>query len=538
MLGSLQEGRPALPRHAMRVKHAVWNSISLAEEKELGKKTATGRQSSHRHLPQTLRGVCSQKEVDLGGFPPVENDLPNMSEIDHPTHAQGRGSFKRSRHFVEGVCRTSNVLIVCSFVFFFAFVLVSNDFDWDHFLSAAEVERRSWLLNLELPLWSYQFCGGVTRAGDPQSFGLSPLFLPILMFGSFWGLKLLILALAMIGFLALRGILRLFLQVETGIRRRRPVETALIQVVSLSFVLGNYFVWHFHEGHVSFAQNYIILGVLYFLVKALFDSFSARDAIAAGLLSFSFFSGALYHSIVFFLVPLAFSSCIFAIAIVFARSWAGRLRLPVWGRISAALGATCIGLSAAVYKPYFVLTYQKQFPRVLHDSPAEPSSLKQWLVYQLAPTLDNKFGGFFRGWGPWGTWEYSAFTINAWICIIGLLAFSYRRTASIRRLLIFAASLVMVGGLFAIGDNASLSLHRLINIAADHSIRVIGRYQIIFSLAFACLAAALLHASRRLRRWTFAYGCCAVPLLLSLNFLSFRLTLRPDSLWSILSYVH
>src|SRR5262249_14120688 len=160
---------------------------------------------------------------------------------------------------------------------------------------------RSWLLNLELPLWSYQFCGGVTRAGDPQSFGLSPLFLPILMFGSFWGLKLLILALAMIGFFALRGILQLFLQVKTGIRRRRPVETTLIQVVSLSFVLGNYFVWHFHEGHVSFAQNYIILGMLYFFVKALFHSFSARDAIAAGLLSFSFFSGALYHSIVFFL---------------------------------------------------------------------------------------------------------------------------------------------------------------------------------------------------------------------------------------------
>jgi hypothetical protein len=88
---------------------------------------------------------------------------------------------------------------------FIAAVLLCNAYDWDYFFSVNEVDRRAWLLDHRLPLWSYQFCAGVTRIGDSQAFGLSPLFLLVLLFGSFWGTKLIVLASALAGCTSPRG---------------------------------------------------------------------------------------------------------------------------------------------------------------------------------------------------------------------------------------------------------------------------------------------------------------------------------------------
>jgi hypothetical protein len=75
--------------------------------------------------------------------------------------------------------------VLVLFTYFAIFITLSNQFDWDYFFTTAEVDLRAWLADHELPLWSYQFCGGVTRIGDPQAFGLSPLFLPVFLFGSY-----------------------------------------------------------------------------------------------------------------------------------------------------------------------------------------------------------------------------------------------------------------------------------------------------------------------------------------------------------------
>ena len=121
--------------------------------------------------------------------------------------------------------RLSQILVLLAFVALAVFILFSNRFDWDHFFSAAEVELRSWLLDKKPPLWSYQFCGGTTRAGDPQSFGLSPIFLPILLFGSFFGLKILVFSLFVIGFIFAFRIASLFYSFLTGKENKKARQS-------------------------------------------------------------------------------------------------------------------------------------------------------------------------------------------------------------------------------------------------------------------------------------------------------------------------
>jgi len=83
-------------------------------------------------------------------------------------------------------------LLTCGFVTWL--VVLSNHYDWDVFYALNEVDRRSWLIDHEIPLWTYQLCAGMSRLGDPQAFGTSPLFVLVLLFGSFWGTKLWVIA--------------------------------------------------------------------------------------------------------------------------------------------------------------------------------------------------------------------------------------------------------------------------------------------------------------------------------------------------------
>ena len=84
------------------------------------------------------------------------------------------------------------IFSLLSFLSLAAIICMSNQLDWDYFYTTAEADLRSLLVYGELPLWSYQFCAGVTRIGDPQALSLSPLFLFVLLaveFSSFLQVK-------------------------------------------------------------------------------------------------------------------------------------------------------------------------------------------------------------------------------------------------------------------------------------------------------------------------------------------------------------
>jgi hypothetical protein len=115
---------------------------------------------------------------------------------------------------------------------FALFIALSNEFDWDYFFASAESERRSWLIDHQAPLWSYQFCAGTSRIGDPQAFGLSPLFVPILIFGSVWGWKILIVISAVIGWLYARLLGRLTCQIWSS-DPGREIPAATLQLIDL-----------------------------------------------------------------------------------------------------------------------------------------------------------------------------------------------------------------------------------------------------------------------------------------------------------------
>lgn len=182
-------------------------------------------------------------------------------------------------------------------------VVFSVDNDWDHFLSFLEAERRAWLLDLRPPVWSYQICAGVTRIGDPQSFGLSPLFLPVLVLGSFWGAKALVVICAVIGYAYLAKLLDLLDPVDEGSAstdERRTVHSSL----SLFYIFGGYFFWHLHVGHLTFALMHLLFMPVYYTARGCMCGLDRMERSALLLSAFTYCTAGVYHSVVFFVVPV------------------------------------------------------------------------------------------------------------------------------------------------------------------------------------------------------------------------------------------
>lgn len=417
---------------------------------------------------------------------------------------------------------------------FLIFLLLSNHYDWDHFLAFFEVERRSWLLDFRPPLWTYQLCAGVTRLGDPQSFGLSPLFLPILLFGSLWGAKFLVLGCMGIGYFFLKGTLLLL----RGAQDEAARETA--SALSLLFLFGNYLLWHFHVGHLTFALIPLMLGIPYYALRAYRDEFTRRDAVGTALLTFAFFSAGVYHGLVFFFLPLFFSLGAVRAWLGFQKfSGASALVRPGEWRFLGSLG---LGVLLAGYKLLGVLQYQKNFPRSLEGSPLERISPLRYALYQLLPTWNFSFLGSWNFGEYFGIWEYSCFSLISWILIaIGIRHFAFRGGNSGRgpdktHWKLSAAALLPIL-LFMLGDLVPWSLHHVLNENLyDHSVRALGRYQ--FSLQY-LLVIFLADVLSRLPRSSgiFRSRVLVAGLLLALvNFGTFFESLSPVRFRNLLAY--
>ena len=454
-------------------------------------------------------------------------------------------SLARSRRRTLLISRIIDALMVVAALLFAGFVIGSNDFDWDHFLSTAEVDLRSWLVDGTPPLWSYQLCGGVTRAGDPQAFGLSPLFVVVAAFGSFWGLKLGVLLLTLLGFWAANGLLLLFYTGGRTTHNPTPVTKTIIRALSLGFVLGNYFLWHFHHGHLTFGLDFVALGLVRCLLEAYFGPTPKYYPLLAVLSGWAYFSAGFYGSLIFFLFPLTVG-LVLALATVLGIP-SLRQSAPEGGlrRLSRMVGFGVLGLGLGAYKIYYVAAFQQAHPRTVKASEIpDGATLLQTVQYQLAPTLDYQFLALPKGSEQWGIWEYSAFSLNAWWCLIAVALLLLRRlrefrpAASVRRptatFWVIILGVVAAGFAFSVGDLVPVSAHRLLNYFLSGSIRVTGRYQLVFTVAWACIAALLLGRDRALRRLFFSYGAVAVPLLLSLNLFTFRRTFDSSSVAEIL----
>jgi len=303
-------------------------------------------------------------------------------------------------------------------------------------------------------------------------------------------------------------------------RRLPSFEKQLALAVSLAFIFGNFCLWHANQGHVTFSLVHLGLAAMYGVIRlALISGRTWKLAGLIALVATCYFSGGTYHSFTFFVLPLSVAALLFAgQGLVRAR---GRPQWP-WRRLSTALVAGLLGIVLATPKVLAILDYQRASPRTLAGHrESETTSFLQTLVYQAVPTWNGRFAGQSRGWGPWGWWEYSAFNLNLWLCAgMAVAAYWAMRRRAPAALWVWAACLAAAAELFALGD-AGPSLFRLLNLALHDSVRVVGRYQGLISLALAFLAAYLGLRQRWVRRLAAGYHTLWVPACLALNMATF-----------------
>lgn len=417
------------------------------------------------------------------------------------------------------------IAVAVQLVAFGVFVILCNGSDWDAFLSFSEVDRRSWVLDHRPPLWSYQFCAGVTRIGDPQAFGLSPLFLLVILFGSFWGTKLAVLASAGVGVYFTTRLLALFANFGAG---ARAPHSALLTLATL-FVTGNFFLWHLLVGHFTFISFFFGLGIVFYTLEGYLRGLGRRDFLIGTLVAWQHYSGGFFHSTAYLLVPFFIALALFAAARALTRE--------AWRGIARAASFHLCGLLLASYKLIAVWQQQQSNPRSLLPA-NEQSSLAQLLAYQLVPTLGSDWLLPLETGKRWGVHEYSAFSLVpfalAWLAL--QVASAWRRARSGGRathpprhpLAGLVALYAVISAALVLGNFAEAAPFPLVNrLLMQGSVRIVGRFGVGVTLALT-LACAL--ALRRLGGAGLGRQACLLLLLASvLNLATFSWMASPSS---------
>jgi hypothetical protein len=409
-------------------------------------------------------------------------------------------------------------------------VLFSNHLDWDVFFTLSEVERRAWLLDHELPRWTYQLCGGMTRAGDPQAFGLSPLFLLVLAFGSFWGNKLVVLLSLAAGWFFTARILEHFHAPAPAVPR------APYAVLAALFVFGNYFMWHLLVGHLTFTSLLLALGIVFYTLEGYRRPLKRGELAIGALIAWQHYSGGFFHSLVYFLIPffLAFALFVAVDALRELRRGAGAQRIAA--RLLGAGGFHLLGVALAGYKLWAVWDYFREVDRA-DVVPGEALTPAQAVLHLLVPT-------WRQAWSIgspsklFAIHEYSAFSLLAPLALVACAALARRswprapaspRDAS---LTLFALLYLGVSLSFSLGAFARFAPFSLLETVAN--VRAIGRFHVGSVLALGMLLMRLLWRPSS-ARWLGPAPCLCLLAALGLNLASFLPLTSPERLREILS---
>nr|MCS5637324.1 hypothetical protein [Myxococcota bacterium] len=437
-----------------------------------------------------------------------------------------------------GARRSLYVLMALAGIGVAALTVFSNHYDWDAFYALAEVDYRSWWVDHELPLWSYQMCAGTSRIADPQAFGLSPLFVLVRVFGSFWGTKLLVLLSLGLGVFFTARILELaHCHGSDQLPKRR-----LYLTLALLFVFGNYFMWHLMVGHVTFSVMLLALGIAYFTLKGYLDGLSRGELACGTLLAWQHYSSAFYHSSIYFLAPFFIAFALFVVA-DFVRdrgsSGPGSVRRAAL-KVRHALGFNVAGVVLGSYKIWAAWSYSRGIGRrhgVLHET-LEPMQVGSHL---LIPTWDRHFLIDFDPGNIWDVHEYSAFSLIVPLALgVAVWALARRRDwtgfSGISSIGLFAGTYLFIAGCFSLGDFSPFSPYGLINrLLLGSEARIIGRFHIGIILALAMILMVLLRAPHR-RRWIGDLTCSVLLGGLLLNLSGFLTLANAHQLGEILAY--
>lgn len=262
--------------------------------------------------------------------------------------------------------------------------------DWDLTYAQFEAARQSIVNYGQFPLWNPWMSFGSDLMANPQSGHLSIFFIPILLFGTFYGYKISIIAALIIGF---TGAFALF-------KKLNPDKTIAF-FLALAFGSSTYFAAHiFTGGHSNTLYVYLLPWLLYCLLQAKGFHNIFYLVIAELILVQTIIGGA---PLVFILSGIL---CVQWAVFDFLKTRKIRFLLSV-----VLLFPAAIFLSLWKILPGIILW--SETPRLVSDSSG--ISLVQWF---------QSLGGFETRTATWHAWlEY---TLGFDIVLLGILWF-YRK---------------------------------------------------------------------------------------------------------------
>lgn len=387
---------------------------------------------------------------------------------------------------------SNDLILTLIFSLLYSLVFVfTNIYDWDYVFTTLEVDLRALVLDGKLPSWSYQMCGGSSRAGDPQSYGFSPLMIFPLLFGSFWGAKSLLFVSVATGVHYLKKIISLFMSELTS------KET---HIYVFSFLTCNFFLFHFSGGHLSFSSVFYAFPLLYLCLKIVMKiQLSNTDFLWNTVFLFIMMSGGFYQASIYFILPLAIS---FAIYLTLNFKSSNRVD------ILKLVGSSLLPLILTFYRWMPVLEYQKQFPRTLNTF--EWNNPLHQIMFFLLPINKREYLFPFRPL-EYSSGEDSYFGSVSIILLLILIVYfktllrMFKQRQPIQD---FALSLICVGLLLSLGNAYSFLPFTLLNNIFSGSIRVPGRFNLItyIGLFIVLIQFFKLHLVEKkiLSKWQFA----------------------------------
>jgi hypothetical protein len=360
---------------------------------------------------------------------------------------------------------------------------------------------RSWLSDFRPPLWSYQLCGGITRIGDPQSFAFSPLFLFNIVFGTFWGLKLLVFFSSLVGYVYARKIFYLVARLWLGSGPLPANFKGWVEVLVLGLIFNNFFLWHIHHGHITFAIMYLLLPFIHLVLEDLLGIPKIKEIFIGGTSLITVLTAGYYPALLYMLLPLFLATAITIVWALFSMPHYRRQLLMSSNRLML-ISFICLAISAYRLIPTYV--YQSEFPRTLVNNKEEIIHIKDFFVYNFLPTINYLFANkIFHD----GVWEKSFFSINTWIFLIIAWVLLFQKKSfklplsnhSQKVCIGWIVSLAIVYFFFCLGSIGPVSFFWWINKFIFHdSLREASRFLIGFSLIIFLLLAVL---AIRYRTW-------------------------------------
>ncbi|MFH1848945.1 MAG: hypothetical protein ABH879_02040 [archaeon] len=346
--------------------------------------------------------------------------------------------------------------------------------DWDYLEFMTEVPRRTILEYHQMPLWNPYYCGGNLMLANPQSAFLSPLFALIVMFGTVYGLKLLILIHMIIG---LMGMYMLSRELKLS-----PFSSYLPPVV---FMLSALYPLHVAEGHDSFFSMAFIPFIFLYYLKA--QKRTKYAILPAGFLALMLFSGS------YMLLPPVF------------------LFLGTYSVIEAIRVKKMkpVMVLAIILGAFILLSAIKLFPMVMLLSDYPRKVPYEQTMHVIGPDADHVglkflYGSLLkRGYAinnrlfpgqRWGPWEYGAY-----VGVIPLLLFILAMYSRKRIALSISAALFLLISMAELSPvNIWLVLHK---VPLFGSIRTPSRFIVMFVFCLAILAGTFLSRIEKKRGW-------------------------------------